>query len=84
MTKNHMAWIIQCACLIYFGAVVEAGAATPSPKLLVCLNSCDEALMACVQSQLQKPILQRTIKEFNTVRACNLTEGKCDRRCRGK
>jgi hypothetical protein len=82
---NHMAWIVQCAFLIYMGAVAEAGAApTPSPKLLACLNSCDETLMACVQPELQKPVIQRTISEFNRVRACNVTEGRCDRRCRGK
>jgi hypothetical protein len=86
MTKrNHMARIVQSACLIYLGVIAEASAAaTPSPKLLACLNSCDEALMACVQPQLQKPVVQRTIKEFNIVRACNVTEGRCDRRCRGK
>jgi hypothetical protein len=84
MTRwNHMAWIFLCACLIYLGAAAEAGAAA-TPKLLACLNSCEETLMACVQSQLQKPVAQRTIKEFNTVRACNVAEGRCDRRCRGK
>jgi hypothetical protein len=82
MTKlNYMAWIVQCAFLIYMGAVA---ASAPNPKLLACLNSCDEALMACVQPELQKPVIERTIKEFNRVRACTVTEGRCDRRCRRK
>jgi hypothetical protein len=86
MTKlNYTAWIVQCAFLIYMGGVAGAVAASaPNPKLLACLNSCDETLMACVQSELQKPVIERTIKEFNRVRACNVTEGRCDRRCRRK
>jgi hypothetical protein len=81
---NHMAWIVQCACSIYLAAVAQAGAAAPDPKLLACLNSCDEALMACVQPPLQKPAVQRTIKDFNIIRACSGIERSCDRRCRGK
>jgi hypothetical protein len=86
MTKlNRMAWIVQCALLIYMGAIAEAGAAAaPSPMLLACLNACDETLMACVQPPLQMPAAQRTIKELNIVRACTVTDGKCDRRCRRK
>jgi hypothetical protein len=75
-------WVFHCACLIYLGAAGEAAAAAASPKLIACLNACEQVQTACLQPPLQIPREQRTIKELNVMRACNVTDVKCDRRCR--
>jgi hypothetical protein len=83
MTKRSMARMLQCACMIYMGVVVEAGAA-PTPKVLACLNACEQVQLACAQPTLQMSPEQRTIKDLNVIRACNAADLKCDRRCRVK
>ena len=83
MTKRTMARMFQCACIIYMGAVVEAGAA-PTAKVIACLNACEQVQHACAQPTLQMPPERRTIKDLNVLRACNQADGRCDRRCRAK
>jgi hypothetical protein len=82
MTKRSMARMLQCACVIFVGVVGEAGAAD-TPKIIACLNACEQVQIACAQPTLQMPPEQRTIKDFNIVRACNAADLKCDHRCRG-
>lgn len=81
MTKRSWALMARCACIIYVGMLVEAGAA-PTAKVVACLNACAQVQMACAQPTLQMSPEQRTIKDLNVIRACNATDLKCDRRCR--
>jgi hypothetical protein len=83
MPKRIMVRIFQCACVVYMGLAVEAGAA-PTAKVVACLNACEQVQMACAQPTLQMSPEQRTIKDLNIVRACNAADLKCDRRCRIK
>jgi hypothetical protein len=83
MTRRNMARMLQCVCIMYLGMVVAAGAAV-SPKVLACLNACEQAQLACAQPTLQMAPEQRTIKDLNTVLACNAADIKCDHRCRVK
>jgi hypothetical protein len=83
MTKRSIARVFQCACMVYAGLVVEARAA-PTPKVVACLNACEQVQLACAQPTLQMPADQRTIKDLNVIRACNAADLKCDRRCRVK
>jgi hypothetical protein len=83
MTKRSMVRMFQCVCIIYLGAVVAAGAA-PTPKVVACLNACEQVQLACAQPTLQMSPEQRTIKDLNVVRACNASDLKCDHRCRVK
>jgi hypothetical protein len=86
MTKGRrMAQLFQCACMIYAAAMAEANAAAkPTPKVMACLSACEQVQTACLQQPLQVPHDQRTIKDYNNIRACNETDVKCDHRCRGK
>jgi hypothetical protein len=83
MTKRSMARMFQCACVIYMGVAEEAGGAA-TPKLIACLNACEQVQLACAQPTLQLPPEQRTIKDLNIIRACNAADLKCDQRCRVK
>jgi hypothetical protein len=83
MTKRSLARMFQCACIVYLGVVVEAGAAA-TPKVIACLNACEQAQLACAQPTLQMSPEQRTIKDLNIIRACNAADLKCDHRCRVK
>ena len=91
MTKwSKLARAPLWACLIYLGAGVTAWGATTaqeagpkaSPKAIACMTACEQTQMACLQGPNAVPPERRTIKEINTVRACNLTEERCDHRCR--
>jgi hypothetical protein len=84
MTKQNMARMFYCVCILYMGATAEAGAAAATPKVVACLNACATVQLACAQPTLQMPAEQRTIKDLNIVRACNAADLKCDRRCRVK
>jgi hypothetical protein len=86
MTKRgRMAQTFQCACVIYMGALAQASAAAPpTPKVIACLNACEQVQTACMQQPLQVPPAQRTIKDHNVIRACNEADVKCDHRCRAK
>jgi hypothetical protein len=78
------------ACLICLGAGATAWAETTaqeagpkaSPKAIACMTACEQTQMACLQAPNAMPPERRTIKEINAVRACNLTEERCDHRCR--
>jgi hypothetical protein len=70
VTERNMARIFQCACIIYTGLVVDANAAA-TPKVIACLNACEQGQLACAQPTLQMPPEKRTIKDLNIVRACN-------------
>ena len=83
MTRHSMVRMFQCVCMIYLGAVAQAGAA-PTPKVVACLNACAQVQLACAQPTLQMSPEQRTIKDLNLVRACNAADLKCDHRCRVK
>jgi hypothetical protein len=91
MTKwSRIVRVSLWACLICLGAGVtawaqttakEAGPGSP-PKVIACMTACEQAQMACLQGPNAVPPERRTIKEINVVRACNLTEERCDHRCR--
>jgi hypothetical protein len=91
MTKwNRIARVPLWTCLIYLGAGVTAWAETTaeearpgaSPKVIACMTACELTQMACLQGPNGVPPERRTIKEINAFRACNLTEERCDHRCR--
>jgi hypothetical protein len=74
-----------CVCVLYAGTVAAAAAASaPSPKVIACLNACEQVQTACMREPLQMPPAQRTIKELNIIRACNETDVRCDHKCRSK
>jgi hypothetical protein len=76
---------LLCVCVLYAGAVAAAAAASaPSPKVIACLNACEQVQIACMRGPLQMPPEQRTIKELNIIRACNETDVRCDHKCRSK
>jgi hypothetical protein len=80
-----MGRMFLCICVLYAGAVAEAGAAVaPSPKVIACLNACEQVQTACMRAPLQMPPEQRTIKELNIIRACNQADVRCDHQCRIK
>ena len=83
MTERSMARMFQCACIIYTGLVVDANAAA-TPKVIACLNACEQVQLACAQPTLQMAPEKRTIKDLNIIRACNAADLKCDQRCRVK
>ena len=86
MTRSvRTARAFQCGFLIYMMAVAEAGAAAaPAPKVIACLNACEQVQVACMQQPLQMPPEKRTIKELNIIRACNEADVTCDHHCRSK
>jgi len=83
--RSTMVRRLQCACVIYLGVLVEvSAAAAPTPKVIACLNACEQVQIECMRQPLQMPPEQRTIKELNAIRACNQTDVRCDHRCRVK
>ena len=64
-------------------AAKEAGPGAP-PKMIACMNACEQTQMACLQGVLQVPVERRTIKDINQGRACTRAEERCDHKCRGK
>jgi hypothetical protein len=87
---GSMTFILKTACVIYIGTVAaaaaqsaatEAGPGAP-PKMIACMTACEQTQMTCLQGPAQTPPERRTIKDINTVRACNRAEERCDRQCR--
>lgn len=78
--------------ILYAGMIAMAHAQTAakeagpgaSPKMIACMNACEQTQMACLQGVLQVPVERRTIKDINQARACNRTEERCDHKCRGR
>jgi hypothetical protein len=89
--KRSMAWMVKTACITIIGTVgaaaqpaaTEAGPGAP-PKMIACMIACEQTQMSCLQGPTQIPPERQTIKDINTVRACNRAEETCDRRCRIK
>ncbi len=75
-------------CVVIAGAnaqnaVSEAGREAP-PTMVACMSACEQTQMACLQGPAQISPERRTMKDFNTVLACNRAEEVCDHRCRKK
>jgi hypothetical protein len=89
---NNVPRALVSALVLYAGMVAPSQAQNSakevgpgaSPKVIACMNACEQTQMGCLQNVLQIPIERRTIKDINQVHACNRTEERCDHQCRGK